>query len=239
MVDPTLGFQPYQGRQIAYGLDIPQDQVRTVAAMMSALYGIFQGNDCSLVEINPLVVTTDGRVLAADAKMTFDDDAMFRHEQLRELVDLEQEAPLEGRAREVGISYVKLDGDVGCMVNGAGLAMATMDVIGESGAAPANFLDVGGQADEKKVAEALKIILSDENVTRILINVFGGILRCDTVARGILMVAEGRPDFDRPLVVRMQGTNAEEGRELLAASSLDVTLVDDLAGAAEAVRAHR
>jgi succinyl-CoA synthetase beta subunit len=238
MVDPTLGFQPYQGRQIAYGLDVRPEQVRTVTAMMSDLYDVFASNDCSLVEINPLVVTTDGQVLAADAKLTFDDDALFRHGRLQDMQDLEQESPLEAKARKLDISYVKLDGDVGCMVNGAGLAMATMDVIGGSGAGPANFLDVGGQASEEKVAQALTIILSDPNVTTVLVNVFGGILRCDTVARGILAAAAELPAFDLPLVVRLQGTNAPEGRELLAASSLDVTLVDDLAGAAEAVRAR-
>ena len=239
MVDPTLGFQPYQGRQIAYGLGVQPDQVRTVTTMMSDLYDVFVSNECSLVEINPLAVTTDGRVIAADAKLTFDDDALFRHGLLHEMQDPEQEPPLEARARELGISYVKLDGDVGCIVNGAGLAMATMDVIGESGAGPANFLDVGGQASEEKVAQALTIILSDPNVTTVLINVFGGILRCDTVARGILAATAELPVFDLPLVVRLQGTNVLEGRELLAASSLDVTLVEDMIGAAEAVRAKR
>ena len=238
-VDPTLGFQPFQGRRIAYGLDVQPEQVRVVAKLLSDLYDVFVSNDCSLVEINPLAVTTDGRVLAADAKLTFDDDALFRHGRLQEMQDPGQESPLEAKAGELDISYVKLDGDVGCMVNGAGLAMATMDVIGESGAGPANFLDVGGQASEEKVAQALTIILSDPNVATVLVNVFGGILRCDTVARGILAAAAELPAFDRPLVVRMQGTNAPEGRELLAKSSLDVALVDDLAGAAKAVRAAR
>ena len=238
-IDPTLGLQPYQGRQIAYALSLEPDQARTVGAMVSKLYDIFQDNDCSLLEINPLVATEDGRVLAADAKLTFDDDALFRHRQLQELRDPEQEDPLEARARAAEISYVKLDGNVGCMVNGAGLAMATMDVIGASGSGPANFLDVGGRADQEKVAQAVRIILADPSVTTVLINIFGGILRCDMVARGILEALEEQPDTDRSIVVRMLGTNSEAGRELMAASNVHVTIVDDLSEAAEAIRAAR
>ena len=204
--------------------------------MMRALYGIFRDSDCSLVEINPLAVTSDGRVLAADAKIDFDDDALFRHSDLGDLHDPAQDDPLEAQAAEYGISYVKLDGDVGCMVNGAGLAMATMDVIGQTGAGPANFLDVGGGADEEKVARALHIILSDPGVKAVLINIFGGILRCDVVARGMLQAAKENPLMDStPMVVRMLGTNAEEGRGILSESDLGVRLVDDLAGAARAV----
>ena len=234
-VDPGLGLQPYQGRRIAYGLGLGAAQVRPVASMMQSLYRIFRDSDCSLVEINPLAVTSDGRVLAADAKIDFDDDALFRHSDLGDLHDPAQDDPLEAQAAEYGISYVKLDGDVGCMVNGAGLAMATMDVIGQTGAGPANFLDVGGGADEEKVARALHIILSDPGVKAVLINIFGGILRCDVVARGMLQAAEEDPQMDTPIVVRMLGTNAEEGREILSASDLKVRLVDDLAGAARAV----
>ena len=234
-VDPGLGLQPYQGRKIAYGLGMGPAQVRPVASMMQSLYRIFRESDCSLVEINPLAVTSDGRVLAADAKIDFDDDALFRHSDLDDLHDPAQDDPLEAQAAEYGISYVKLDGGVGCMVNGAGLAMATMDVIGQTGAGPANFLDVGGGADEEKVARALHIILSDPGVKAVLINIFGGILRCDVVARGMLQAAEENPQMDLPMVVRMLGTNAEEGRGILSASGLEVRLVDDLAGAARAV----
>ena len=235
-VDPGLGLQPYQGRKIAYGLGMGPAQVRPVASMMQALYRIFRERDCSLVEINPLAVTGDGRVLAADAKIDFDDDALFRHADLGGLHDPAQDDPLEAQAAEYGISYVKLDGGVGCMVNGAGLAMATMDVIGQTGAGPANFLDVGGGADEEKVARALHIILSDPGVRAVLINIFGGILRCDVVARGMLQAAAENAQMDStPMVVRMLGTNAEEGRGILSASDLEVRLVDDLAGAARAV----
>ena len=235
-VDPGLGLQPYQGRRIAYGLGMGPAQVRPVASMMQSLYRIFRESDCSLVEINPLAVTSDGRVLAADAKIDFDDDALFRHSDLGDLHDPAQDDPLEAQAAEYGISYVKLDGGVGCMVNGAGLAMATMDVIGQTGAGPANFLDVGGGADEEKVARALHIILSDPGVKAVLINIFGGILRCDVVARGMLQAAKENPLMDStPMVVRMLGTNAEEGRGILSESDLEVRLVDDLAGAARAV----
>ena len=236
-VDPVLGLMPYQARYMAYSLGLEASQIRPAASMFGSLFTIFLDTDCSLLEINPLVVTTDGHVLAADAKLNVDDDAMFRHQNLQELYDPGQEDPFEARAGEFGIAYVKLDGDVGCMVNGAGLAMATMDVTSEAGASPANFLDVGGGADEDKVAEALKIILSDPNVKTVFVNIFGGILRCDIVSRGILKAAETIPDSGRPIVVRMLGTNADEGRAILRESSLDVTLVDDFAGATEALKA--
>ena len=236
-IDPVLGLLPYQARKIAYSLNVAADQVRSVSAMMSKLYDLFLSHDCSLIEINPLVVTKDARLLAADAKLNFDDDAMFRHRDLAQLYDPEQEDPLEAEAGKFGVSYVRLDGDVGCMVNGAGLAMATMDVTFAAGTAPANFLDVGGGADEEKIAQALKIILSDGNVARILINIFGGILRCDVVARGALIADERAENGMPPMVVRMLGTNAAEGRKLLEESSLNVTLVDDLNQAAEAIKA--
>ena len=235
-VDPLLGLQPFQARRIAYQLKVETDQVREVARLIENLAEIFLSYDCALAEINPLVVTSEGTVLAADAKLVLEDDALFRHSDLAELQDPEQEDPLELRAQQSGVSYVKLDGDVGCMVNGAGLAMATMDVIGTVGAAPANFLDVGGGANEGQVAEAMAVLLSDPDVDRVLINIFGGILSCDVVARGILAAAEAMSEATSPMVVRMQGTNADEGRKILDGSSLDVTLVATLAQAAEAIQ---
>ena len=235
-VDPVLGLQPYQARTLAYGLNLKPDLVPTVASLLGNLYNLFESYDCSLAEINPLVVTTDERLLAVDAKLAFDDDALFRHSEVQELRDPDQEDTLESQARDHSISYIKLEGDVGCIVNGAGLAMATMDVIGTAGAAPANFLDVGGGADEEKVAQALNIVFSDPSVDRVLVNIFGGILRCDVVGRGLLMAAEANPHAIRPMVVRMLGTNAEQGRKVLSESSLDVTLVNDLNEAAEAIK---
>ena len=238
-IDSALGLQPFQGRKLAYGLDVPDALNRPVAGMMSALYDLFVGNDCSLVEINPLGITVDGRALAMDAKINIDDDALFRRRDISGMRDVAQEDPLEVEASEFDINYVKLDGDVGCIVNGAGLAMATMDVTHAAGASPANFLDIGGGADEEKVAKALDIVLSDESVERVLVNIFGGILRCDVAARGIILAAERAPDKMRPMVVRMLGTNADEGREALANSGLDVALVDDLSGAAAALGGDR
>jgi len=238
-VDPVLGLQPYQGRKLAYGLNLAPDLIRPVGGLIDAMYKAFVAYDCSLLEINPLVVTVDDQVLAVDAKLSLDDDALFRHPEANDLHDPEQEDAREVQAQKHDISYVKLDGDIGCIVNGAGLAMATMDVVLAAGAAPANFLDVGGGADEEKVAEALKIILSDPSVNRVLVNIFGGILRCDVAARGFIMAVEAMPDAVRPMVVRMLGTNAEEGRKLLTESSLDVILVDDLNRAAEAIKAAR
>ena len=238
-VDPVLGLLPFQGRKIAFGLDIGPKLVRPLSTMIANLYQVFLDNDCSLVEINPLVLTEDGRILAADAKMDFEDDAFFRHKDLEDLRDTSQEDPLELRAREADVSYVKLDGTVGCLVNGAGLAMATLDVIGESGASPANFLDVGGGANEEKVAEALRIILSDPNVDTVLINIFGGILRGDMIAAGILAAIDGTEHQDRRIVVRMLGTNADQGRQMLQASSLNISLVEDLGDVADAIRASK
>ena len=235
-VDPVLGLMPYQGRALALGIGVDPKLVRPISGMLERLYAVFTANDCSLVEVNPLVVTADGAVLAADAKLEIDDDALFRRPDLLEMRDPGQEDPLEAQARSYGISYVKLDGGVGCLVNGAGLAMATMDVTHAAGAAPANFLDVGGSADENKVAQAMGIILSDPNVETVLINIFGGILRCDIVSQGVLDAAKAAPDAMPPMIVRMQGTNAEEGRALLAESGLTVTLVDDMAQAADALR---
>ncbi|MCI0437936.1 MAG: ADP-forming succinate--CoA ligase subunit beta, partial [Chloroflexi bacterium] len=235
-VDPALGLQPFQGRKLAYQLNVGDELVRPVAALISSLFKAFIEKDCSLAEINPLVITSDNRVLAVDAKLNFDDDALFRHPDIQAMHDPEQEDPGETEAGKHDINYVKLDGTVGCIVNGAGLAMATMDVILSAGASAANFLDIGGGADEEKVANALRIVLSDESVELVFVNIFGGILRCDVAARGFLMAAEGMPHAIRPMVVRMLGTNADEGRKILSESSLDVTLVDNLSQAAEAIR---
>ncbi|MCH7800877.1 MAG: ADP-forming succinate--CoA ligase subunit beta [Chloroflexi bacterium] len=236
-VDPVLGLQPFQGRRIAYSLGVDDSLVRPISGLMDSIYKVFEDNDCSLVEINPLGITSDGRVLAMDAKLTIDDDAMFRHRDFQALRDIDQEDPLEVEAREFDINYVKLEGDIGCIVNGAGLAMATMDVVHAAGAAPANFLDIGGGADEAKVAKSLSIVLSDAEVKTVLVNLFGGILRCDVAARGFLQAAEEKPDAMKPMIVRMLGTNSDEGREIMANSGLDVVLVDNLIQAADAIRA--
>jgi succinyl-CoA synthetase beta subunit len=235
-IDPALGLMPYQSRKLAAGLGLKGDTLKAFSKVVASLHRAFTDNDCSLAEINPLVITGDGSVIAADAKITIDDDALFRHRDLGEMYDPAQDLPIEVTAREHGMSYVKLDGDVGCLVNGAGLAMATMDVTVAAGAAPANFLDVGGGADEEKVAQAVTIIMSDPGVKRVLINIFGGILRCDVVARGVLLAAERSQTPVPPMAVRMLGTNAQEGRAILDASDLNVTLVDDFAGATAAIR---
>ena len=236
-IDPVLGLQPFQGRRIAYGLGVNDSLVRPISALMDSIYKVFEESDCSLVEINPLGITTDGRVLAMDAKLNIDDDAVFRHRDLQPLRDTDQEDALEVEARESDINYVKLDGDIGCIVNGAGLAMATMDVTHSAGAAPANFLDIGGGADEAKVAKALSIVLSDPDVKTVLVNLFGGILRCDVAARGFLQAAEAAPDAMKLMIVRMLGTNSDEGREIMANSGLDVVLVDNLNQAADTILA--
>jgi succinyl-CoA synthetase beta subunit len=233
-IDPAIGVQPFQGRRIAYSLGLPAALVRPLSDIVVACYQAYMDKDCSLIEINPLVVTKDGKLLALDAKMTIDDDAMFRHPEEAKLRDTNQEDRLEVEASESGIAYVKLDGTVGCMVNGAGLAMATMDTIKAAGAEPANFLDVGGGANEEKVAQAITLMLSDPNVETVLVNVFGGILRCDVVARGVVMAykeATRRP----PLVARLLGTNVPEGKAVFAESGLNVKLVDTLQEVAQAV----
>ena len=236
-VDPMLGFVPYQGRTLAYELKLAGGLVRQAGTIIERLYTVFDENDCSLAEINPLVVTKDGRLLAVDAKLDVDDDALFRHAGIAELRDAEQEDPLEVEARKYDINYVKLDGSIGCIVNGAGLAMATMDVIAAAGTSPANFLDIGGGADDEKTAASLSLVLKDPSVATVFVNIFGGILRCDVAARGFVLTAEREPEAMRPMVVRMLGANAEEGRQILAESGLDVTLVDDLNQAAEAIKA--
>ena len=234
-IEPVLGLMPYQARRVVSRLGLEAGPARPAVHTLNALYRIFTENDCSLVEINPLIVTGDDRVVALDAKLDVEDDSMFRHGDLRELRDRSQEDALEARASDMEIAYVNLDGSVGCLVNGAGLAMATLDVTNAAGAAPANFLDVGGGADDEKVASAVSIILSDPKVDRVLINVFGGILRCDIAARGIVLAFE-RMNSNLPLIVRMLGTNVDEGKEILGASPLNVTFADTLTEAAEAVR---
>lgn len=233
-VDVVIGLQPFQCRYLAYGLGLPGELIRPASALIANLYRVFEAKDCTLAEINPLALTEEGQLLALDAKLDFEDDALARHLEVRDLRDTDQEDPLELEASKFDISYVKLDGDVGCMVNGAGLAMATMDSITMAEAMPANFLDVGGGATEEQVAQAFRLLLSDPQVKRILVNVFGGILRCDVAARGIVAAAEEAEDRV-PIVVRMLGTNADEGKEILAQSNLGVTLVNDLNEAADAI----
>ena len=236
-VDPVVGLQAFIGRKIAYNLNFPQTLIRPMTGIIQNLYQAFTSNDASLAEINPLVLTSDGGIVAADAKLDIDDDAIFRHQPIAKMADPSQEDPLEVEAKSYDINYVKLDGNVGCIVNGAGLAMATMDVTSAAGAAPANFLDIGGGADEEKVSKALKIVLSDESVKAVLVNLFGGILRCDVAARGFVMAAQEMPGSMRPMVVRMLGTNSEEGREILSKSDLDISLVETLDDAAEKIQA--
>jgi succinyl-CoA synthetase beta subunit len=235
-VEPGLGLMPYQCRRMAARLGMSGTTARQGAEILASLYRIFSDNDCTLVEVNPLIVTGDGSVVALDAKMDVEDDALFRHSDLRELRDRSQEDQLEARAADDDIAYVSLDGTVGCLVNGAGLAMATLDVANAAGASPANFLDVGGGATEEKVATAVGIILSDPKVSQVLVNIFGGILRCDVAARGIVMAFEEH-QATQPLVVRMLGTNLEDGKQILADSGLNVTFTDTLTEAAAALSA--
>ncbi len=234
-VDPTVGIQSYQGRKLAYAMNMKADLIRPFADLVSRLFSAFQEGDCSLVEINPLVITEDGKLLCLDAKINLEDDALFRHQELAEWSDPEQEDALELQAAEYGIQYINLDGDVGCLVNGAGLAMATMDTALAAGAEPANFLDVGGGADEDKVAQAFKLILSDPKVRRVLVNIFGGILRCDVAARGVVQAAQ-EVEVNVPIVARMLGTNAEEGRQILQDSGLQVSFANDMREATELLR---
>ena len=234
-IDPLSGMMPFQTRRMVRQLGLDPSVASEAAKVLSGLYRVFVENDCSLVEINPLIITGDGRVLALDAKISLDDDSMFRHADLLEYRDISQEDPLESQASDLDIAYVNLDGDVGCLVNGAGLAMATLDVTNAAGAAPANFLDVGGGATPEKVSSAVKIILSDPKVKRVLINIFGGILRCDIAGEGIVL-AYKETGSTTPLVVRMLGTNVAEGKEILGASGLPVVFVDTLTEAANAIK---
>jgi succinyl-CoA synthetase beta subunit len=233
-IDPAAGFQAYEGRKIAFALGLSGKQVGAFVKMMSGLYKAFTELDCSLIEINPLVVTGAGDVLALDAKMNFDDNALERHKDLEALRDVDEEDPSETEAAKYALNYVKLDGQIGCMVNGAGLAMATMDIIKLYGAEPANFLDVGGGATKERVTAAFKIILKDPNVEGILVNIFGGIMRCDVIAEGVVAAAR-EVNLHVPLVVRLEGTNVELGKKILKESGLKITSAENLADAAEKI----
>ena len=233
-LEPGLGLTPFQARKLAFGLDLPAKLAPAAVRFMHSLYQAFDATDASLAEINPLLLTEDGRFYALDAKINFDDNALYRHPRIRELRDTDEEDPLEVEAGKHGLSYIKLDGNVGCMVNGAGLAMATMDIIKLAGGAPANFLDVGGGATADQVRKAFGIILSDSNVKAVLINIFGGIMRCDIVARGVVEAAKSMR-LEVPIVVRLEGTNLEQGQEILQASGLSLTVASGMQDAAEKV----
>jgi succinyl-CoA synthetase beta subunit len=232
--DPGDGLLPFQARKLAFGMGVPSACVNAAAAAMMALAKAYVAKDCSLAEINPFILTKDGKVCALDAKITFDDSALYRHKELLELRDLNEEDPLEVEASRFGINYIKLDGVVGCMVNGAGLAMATMDIIKYAGGSPANFLDVGGGASADQVKNAFRILLSDPHVKAVLINIFGGILRCDTLATGVVAAARDLR-IAAPIVVRMEGTNVELGRKILQESGFNFTVADGMRDAAEKV----
>ncbi len=233
-IDPATGFQPFHARKLAHGLGLQGKQVGAAVKFMTALYDAFVGLDASIVEINPLVVTGAGELIALDAKMNFDDNALFRHPAVAELRDDDEEDPAELEAGKHGLNYVKLDGNIGCMVNGAGLAMATMDIIKLYGGEPANFLDVGGGATKERVTTAFKLILSDANVEGILVNIFGGIMRCDVIAEGVVAAAK-EVSLHVPLVVRLEGTNVDLGKKILKQSGLAITSADNLADAAEKI----
>ena len=233
-IDPASGIQAFHGRRIAYGLGLTGQQVASCVKFLNAMYRAFVELDCSIVEINPLVVTGAGEVMALDAKMNFDDNALYRHKDVEELRDQDEEDAAELEASKHSLNYIKLDGNIGCMVNGAGLAMATMDIIKLYGGLPANFLDVGGGATKERVTTAFKIILSDPNVEGILVNIFGGIMRCDTIAEGVVAAAR-EVSLHVPLVVRLEGTNVELGKKILAQSGLPILSADNLADAAEKV----
>jgi succinyl-CoA synthetase beta subunit len=235
-VNPTIGFRDFQARKLAFGLGLSGDAFKNAVKFLLALYKAYEASDASLAEINPLVLTTDGQVLALDAKMNFDDNALYRHPDFVAMRDLDEEEPLEIEASKHNLNYIKLDGNVGCMVNGAGLAMATMDIIKLAGGEPANFLDVGGGANVQTVSNGFRIILSDKNVKAILINIFGGIVRCDRVANGVVEAAKN-VHVNIPVVVRLEGTNAKEAREILANSGLNFAVASSLQEAAEKVTA--
>ena len=233
-IDPATGIQPYHARQLAFGLGLEGAQIKSAVKLIMSLYQAFNDLDCSMVEINPLVVTGAGDVMALDAKLGFDDNALYRHKDVAGMRDEEEEDATELEAGKWELNYVKLDGEIGCMVNGAGLAMATMDIIKLEGSEPANFLDVGGGATAERVTAAFKIILSDPNVKGILVNIFGGIMRCDVIAEGVVAAAK-EVDLHVPLVVRLEGTNVEKGKEIMAASGLAITSAEDLGDAAKKI----
>jgi succinyl-CoA synthetase beta subunit len=233
-VDPAVGLLPFQARKLAFGLGIPAELVGKAVKFMTALYSAFVDTDCSLAEINPLVLTEDGDIVALDAKMNFDSNGLFRHKDIQALRDFDEEDPTETEASKFDLSYISLDGNIGCMVNGAGLAMATMDMIKHCGGNPANFLDVGGGANAEQVTNAFRLILSDPKVKAILVNIFGGIMRCDVIAEGVVTAAKTL-GLSVPLVVRLEGTNVEKGKEILAASKLNIISATDMADAAKKV----
>ena len=233
-IHPAVGLQLYQARKIAFGLGLPMEVVNQSVPFLQALYRAFVDTDAALLEINPCVVTGEGKLVALDAKMTFDDNALFRHKELRELRDLDEEDPLEVEASKYGLNYIKLEGSVACMVNGAGLAMATMDIIKYAGGSPANFLDVGGGASAEQVKNAFRILMSDPEVKAVFINIFGGILRCDVLATGVVAAANDL-QLKVPVVVRMEGTNVEVGQQILRDSGLNLTIADGMKDGAQKV----
>ncbi len=233
-IDPVTGFQPYHARKLAFGLGLKAEQINEAVRFMTGLYKAFVDTDASMCEINPFITTTDGRLFALDAKINFDDNALFRHKDLKELRDITEEDPLEVEASKYSLNYIKLDGNIACMVNGAGLAMATMDIIKYAGGSPANFLDVGGGANAEQIQHAFEILLSDKNVKALLINIFGGILRVDTLANGVVQAAKAT-NIQLPMVLRLEGTNVEQGREILKNSGLNFTVAENMKDAAERV----
>jgi len=233
-IDPAVGFRSFQARKLAFGLGIPGELIGQAVKFMQALYSAYEQMDASLMEINPFLLTKDNRLIALDAKVNFDDNAMFRHKDFLELRDLNEEEPLEIEASKFDLNYIKLDGNIACMVNGAGLAMATMDIIKLAGGEPANFLDVGGGASQERVEAAFRILLADENVKAVFINIFGGIVRCDMVARGVVEAAKNL-GIKVPVVVRLEGTNVEEGQRVIRESGLNFTVAQGMQDAAEKV----
>lgn len=234
IVDPAIGLQTFQARRLAYSINVPNELVNKTAKLMMSLYQAFVDKDCSIAEINPLVITGEGDVMALDAKLNFDSNALFRHKDIQALRDYDEEDEKEIEASKYDLSYIALDGNIGCMVNGAGLAMATMDIIKYYGGEPANFLDVGGGATTEKVTEAFKIILSDENVKGIFVNIFGGIMRCDVIANGVVEAAK-EVGLERPLVVRLEGTNVEIGKRILNESGLNIVSADSMADGSQKI----
>jgi succinyl-CoA synthetase beta subunit len=233
-IDPALGLQAHQARRLAFNLGLKGDQVGNAVKMMMSLYQAFVATDASLLEVNPLIVTAGGDLLALDAKLNFDDNALYRHANIKDLRDLDEEAPLEVEASKYSLNYIKLDGSIGCMVNGAGLAMATMDIIKLAGGEPANFLDVGGGANAEQIKNAFRILMSDSSVKAVLINIFGGILRCDVLAQGVIAAVKDL-GVSVPIVIRMEGTNVDEGKQMLRESGLNFTTADSMGEAAEKV----
>ena len=236
-IDPAEGFQPHHGRAVAFALQLKGDLNKQAVKLAEQLYNAFVGTDMAMLEVNPLVETTDGKLLVLDAKVSFDSNSLYRHPDIQALRDETEEDPAEVEASKYDLAYIKLDGNIGCMVNGAGLAMATMDIIKLNGAFPANFLDVGGGASKEKVTEAFKLILSDPAVKGILVNIFGGIMRCDIIAEGIIAAAK-EVNLSVPLVVRLEGTNVEQGKQILAGSGLPIVAADDLGDAAKKIVAQ-